>query len=472
MQMTDIGVEDKKADLDKKARAAKERLDQLATTRASALDSFPGDPDKIVAYKEGLTPLQIDAILELTTEALCESAQEDRTKMGLFEKLDKNKDGSLSRDEFKAFGKSQGISDDNQTRFFSQFDTNKDGVISKNEFLAWFQTQNGGGEATPTSGEEKLFTRQELSRYTVSLALPWIALLGYQKVSAVRKPTPEPNTFDPTRLKGKPVETAFTEKNFEAVTSQMYNKEYDSATVSPEQPQVKPAMKISLFGENSEILPKKNNNKMMPDTKAVVKDDLQVKASSAVNKKNEEELKKAAEIAEKKEEEAKKAATAARKEEEAKETAAAKKEQEAKKAAVAVEKQVEEAAAVAEEAKKKAGATAIAGATVASTVFTATKIDRGAAAISKISGIVVQGTAAVQAAITKLDIGQTASGGAAATTDMDSDEEPLQLPKLDALDIPTASALPPDWEEATDPSSGYPYYYNTKTRVTTWEKPE
>ena len=60
-------------------------------------------------------------------------------------------------------------------------------------------------------------------------------------------------------------------------------------------------------------------------------------------------------------------------------------------------------------------------------MFTATKIDRGAAAISKISGIVVQGTAAVQAAITKLDIGQTASGGAAATTDMDSDEEPLQV---------------------------------------------
>ena len=41
-------------------------------------------------------------------------------------------------------------------------------------------------------------------------------------------------------------------------------------------------MKISLFGKNSEILPKKNNNKMMPDTKAVVKDDLQVKASSGI----------------------------------------------------------------------------------------------------------------------------------------------------------------------------------------------
>ena len=46
---------------------------------------------------------------------------------------------------------------------------------------------------------------------------------------------------------------------------------------------MKPAMKISLFGEKpDQILPKNNNNKMMPDTKAVVKDDLQVKASSGM----------------------------------------------------------------------------------------------------------------------------------------------------------------------------------------------
>merc|ERR1711964_236748 len=35
----------------------------------------------------------------------------------------------------------------------------------------------------------------------------------------------------------------------------------------------------------------------------------------------------------------------------------------------------------------------------------------------------------------------------------------------------TATVLPPDWEQAGDPQTGKTYYYNKRTRASTWTKP-
>jgi Ca2+-binding EF-hand superfamily protein len=49
--------------------------------------------------------------------------------MRLFDKLDKNKDGYLDQNEFKALGIRNG------ERLFKEWDTNKDGRISRDEFV-------------------------------------------------------------------------------------------------------------------------------------------------------------------------------------------------------------------------------------------------------------------------------------------------------------------------------------------------
>ncbi len=40
-----------------------------------------------------------------------------------------------------------------------------------------------------------------------------------------------------------------------------------------------------------------------------------------------------------------------------------------------------------------------------------------------------------------------------------------------AAELPTATSQGNDWVEATDPSSGQPYYYNTRTQETSWDRP-
>jgi Ca2+-binding EF-hand superfamily protein len=80
------------------------------------------------------------------------AANDEDTKKGnravQFGKLDKNADGSLSKDEFmdRPSLKGDPASAEKAAKAFSKMDANGDGVLSKEEFV--HAGQKGGGQAT------------------------------------------------------------------------------------------------------------------------------------------------------------------------------------------------------------------------------------------------------------------------------------------------------------------------------------
>jgi len=240
IQMEGIRAQEKNADVEANAGVADHNaaLNGIVKRSTLRLDKYMvsdggtpslGDPNKVVAISGGLSKFQMDAILELTTQALCEDAREDREKLGLFGHLDVNMDGTLSVEEFMPFAKQQGVEVVDQAAlqaFFNLFDTNKDGVVSPREFFAWFANKQEDKEVIADANGDKHLSRGAFTKYFFTLSLPWVMLLGYQKAGAGKKLMGTPNTFDLTQLKNVPLETAFTETTFEAVANQMYNQDY------------------------------------------------------------------------------------------------------------------------------------------------------------------------------------------------------------------------------------------------------
>ena len=79
------------------------------------------------------------------TFAADDAPKEDKGKGKVFEKMDTNKDGKISKEEFEKFfgtitkNKLRGKSGQLTKRLFSLLDTNKDGFLSKEEFAKFGQ---------------------------------------------------------------------------------------------------------------------------------------------------------------------------------------------------------------------------------------------------------------------------------------------------------------------------------------------
>ena len=79
-----------------------------------------------------------------------------------------------------------------------------------------------------------------------------------------------------------------------------------------------------------------------------------------------------------------------------------------------------------------------------------------------------------QLQLQQLSAGASSSSSAAAARDLTGEaqeEEAQDLAELSELFGRAPKALAADWQEVEDPSSGNPYYWNTRTSETTWERP-
>jgi Ca2+-binding EF-hand superfamily protein len=89
-----------------------------------------------------------------------------------FDKLDKNRDGYLSREEFKATGIP------NSNKLFDELDTNKDGRISKDEFIKGaekhFTIMDKNADGFIDRNEFNLYGGREGSRKEPPIIKPFI----------------------------------------------------------------------------------------------------------------------------------------------------------------------------------------------------------------------------------------------------------------------------------------------------------
>jgi len=429
----------------------------------------------------------MDTILELTTQTLCEDAREDKEKLGLFGELDKNMDGSLSVEEFKPFAKSQGVEVDDKAAlqiFFNLFDANKDGVVSQGEFFAWFAKKEEEKEVIKNADDAERLTRGAFTQYLLTLSLPWLVLLGYQKVGAGKKPKNEPNMFDPTQLKDKPLETAFTETTFEAVTKEMYNQDYTDTTeeaVAEKQKKiydedVKAAVKTRTAEAEKKTdappadapKPKKKQAAPAPEAAAPAAGDKKADAPAAGigigNARPGIGNADAPDLNWRSNKQKKITATKEQTKKELREVT--------KTAATPTAEQTETAATAAEQ--KKLAATAAFGAAALAGAYSAATRGKGLEAEAEItkpngsadSDDIKENIPLKQALEAKVEE-ITKTNGSADSDDIKEDT-PLKLPKIE---LPNAgSTLPSGWSKATDPSSGNTYYYNEKGE-TQWDVP-
>ena len=99
-----------------------------------------------------LTALLITFSTSLTFAADDDAPKKDKGKGKLFEKMDTNKDGKISKEEFaKFFGaitknKLQGKGDQLAKQIFAMLDANKDGFLSKEEFAKFGQNASKFGK--------------------------------------------------------------------------------------------------------------------------------------------------------------------------------------------------------------------------------------------------------------------------------------------------------------------------------------
>ena len=104
-------------------------------TRAAPSTDLDTDYADMDGDKDGkVTAAEINTRLVKSAEAKVEALRKERD--GAFAKLDTNSDGTISKAEFDERAKLPTIKDPDAQPFLAQFDSDKDGAISKDEFRA------------------------------------------------------------------------------------------------------------------------------------------------------------------------------------------------------------------------------------------------------------------------------------------------------------------------------------------------
>ena len=106
-----------------------------SVTRAELGTELDTDYADMDGDKDGkVTAAEINTRLVKSAEAKVEALRKERD--AAFAQLDTNSDGSISKAEFEARAKLPTIKDPDAKPFLDQFDSDKDGAISKDEFRA------------------------------------------------------------------------------------------------------------------------------------------------------------------------------------------------------------------------------------------------------------------------------------------------------------------------------------------------
>ncbi len=135
--------------------AAKE---EKPVTRIAISDKLNADYADLDADKDGkATAEEINARLIKTAEADIEVLRKARDEA--FAKLDTNSDGSVSKAEFEARAPLPKIKEPDPKPFLDRFDADKDGAISQDEFraptLANFEKMDRNKDGTLSPAEQK-----------------------------------------------------------------------------------------------------------------------------------------------------------------------------------------------------------------------------------------------------------------------------------------------------------------------------
>ena len=127
-------------------------------TRSAISDKLNADYADLDADRDGkATPAEINARLVKGAEA--DLAVLKKARDEAFAKLDTNGDGSIGRDEFDAKAPLPQVKDPDAKPFLDRFDADKDGSISQDEFraptLANFEKMDSNKDGTLSPAEQK-----------------------------------------------------------------------------------------------------------------------------------------------------------------------------------------------------------------------------------------------------------------------------------------------------------------------------
>jgi hypothetical protein len=117
------------------AQAPAETDEAKPVTRTELSSRLDEDYSDLDTNKDGkVDPAEINARLVKSAEAEIELIKKERD--AAFAKIDTDGNGSISRAEFDARAKLPTMKEPNAKPFLDRFDANKDGTISKDEFRA------------------------------------------------------------------------------------------------------------------------------------------------------------------------------------------------------------------------------------------------------------------------------------------------------------------------------------------------